>query len=45
MVKRKVYAEAPPKVEYSITEPGKTLLPLLAEIRKWGAYHKEKTVK
>jgi DNA-binding HxlR family transcriptional regulator len=45
LVKRKVYAEVPPRVEYSITELGKTLLPLLAEIRKWGAYHKEKTVK
>jgi DNA-binding HxlR family transcriptional regulator len=36
IVYRKVYPTVPPKVEYSITEFGKTLLPLLKEISKWG---------
>jgi DNA-binding HxlR family transcriptional regulator len=45
LIKRKVYAEVPPRVEYSITPLGKTLMPLISEIRNWGTHHKEKTVK
>lgn len=36
---RKVYAEVPPRVEYGITDYGKTLRPLLDEMGKWGAIH------
>lgn len=37
VVQRKVYTEKPPmKVEYSLTELGKTLIPLLKSIAKWG---------
>jgi DNA-binding HxlR family transcriptional regulator len=37
LIKRKVYTSKPPlKVEYSLTEFGKSLLPLLNEIAKWG---------
>lgn len=37
IVKRKVYASKPPlKVEYSLTDLGKTLEPVLMEIIKWG---------
>jgi DNA-binding HxlR family transcriptional regulator len=36
IVKRKVYAEVPPKVEYYLTDFGKTLIPMLEEIAKWG---------
>ncbi len=36
IVNRKVYAEVPPKVEYSITEFGLTLVPVLNEIQVWG---------
>jgi DNA-binding HxlR family transcriptional regulator len=39
LIKRTVYAEVPPRVEYSITELGKTLIPLISEIRNWGTYH------
>jgi len=35
-VKRTVYAEVPPRVEYELTEQGETLVPLLQEIAKWG---------
>jgi DNA-binding HxlR family transcriptional regulator len=45
LIKRKVYAEVPPRVEYSITPLGKTLMPLIGEIRNWGTYHKETTAK
>ena len=39
IVKRKVYASKPPlKVEYSLTELGKTLLPLLQAIVDWAKY-------
>jgi len=33
---RKAYNEIPPKVEYSLTERGKTLIPLLENIILWG---------
>lgn len=35
-VRRKVFAEVPPRVEYALTPHGKTLIPLLEEIAKWG---------
>ena len=36
MVKRKVYPQIPPKVEYSLTEKGKSLIPLLNQLKDWG---------
>jgi DNA-binding HxlR family transcriptional regulator len=36
IIKRDVYAEVPLKVEYSLTEFGKTLIPVLEEIARWG---------
>lgn len=36
VVTRKTYYEIPPKVEYSLTERGKTLIPLLENIVEWG---------
>ena len=36
LVSRKVHAEVPPRVEYALTAHGRTLLPLLEEIAKWG---------
>lgn len=36
IIERKVYAEVPPRVEYSMTEEGKTLIPVLEEIALWG---------
>ncbi|MGQ1891146.1 winged helix-turn-helix transcriptional regulator [Thermophagus sp. OGC60D27] len=39
VVRRDVYASKPPlKVEYSLTELGKTLIPLLKSIAKWGEF-------
>ena len=35
-ISRTVHAEVPPRVEYALTAHGKTLLPLLEEIAKWG---------
>jgi len=39
VVKRKIYAQIPPKVEYSITEYGKGLMPLLVSMHEWGTVH------
>lgn len=36
LIKRKVYAEIPPKVEYSITKFGKTLQPIFQSMDVWG---------
>ncbi len=35
-IKRKVYAVVPPKVEYSITEDGKRVIPVLETLRNFG---------
>ncbi|MBS1516465.1 MAG: helix-turn-helix transcriptional regulator [Bacteroidetes bacterium] len=43
LIKRKVFAVVPPKVEYSLTKKGKTTIPLIKSLRKWGDnYRKEK---
>ncbi|SDX39451.1 transcriptional regulator, HxlR family [Salimicrobium album] len=39
IVDRKVYPEIPPKVEYSITEYGKELQPILEAMHEWGEKH------
>lgn len=36
IVSRKLFMEIPPRVEYSLTTFGKTLIPMLEEIAKWG---------
>jgi DNA-binding HxlR family transcriptional regulator len=36
IVKRTVYPEVPPKVEYDLTEFGRTLEPILINMREWG---------
>ena len=36
LVYRNVFAEVPLRVEYSLTDFGKTLLPLLEEVARWG---------
>jgi len=39
IIERKIYAEVPPKVEYSLTAHGKTLEPVMIAMRDWGAEH------
>lgn len=36
IIDRKIYAEIPPKVEYSLTEFGLTLSPVIQTMAKWG---------
>ena len=37
IIKRQVYAEVPPKVEYSLTILGRSLEPILHAMKNWGA--------
>ncbi|MDD4994242.1 MAG: helix-turn-helix domain-containing protein [Paludibacter sp.] len=36
IIEKKIFPVLPPKVEYSLTETGKTLLPLIAQMLSWG---------
>jgi len=40
LLTRKVYAQVPPKVEYTLTEKGYSLKPILNEMVKWGIEYK-----
>lgn len=42
LVTRKVYAEVPPRVEYTLTETGYSLKPVLDALWAWGKQYKEK---
>ena len=42
VIHREVYRQVPPKVEYSLTEFGRSLEPLLLLMRDWGVVHKER---
>jgi DNA-binding HxlR family transcriptional regulator len=42
IVARKVYHQVPPKVEYSLTEFGQTLRPVMVELRKWGQKYRSR---
>ena len=36
LVLRREYPQVPPKVEYSLTEKGKSMMPILSELCWWG---------
>ena len=40
LVSRKEYPQVPPKVEYSLTQRGLSLRPVLVELCRWGAAHR-----
>ena len=40
LVHREEYPQVPPKVEYSLTEKGKSLIPMLTALCVWGEDHR-----
>lgn len=45
IIERKVYPEVPPKVEYSLTQFGHTLEPVLKTLQLWGTENLERIIK
>ncbi|MCF7529394.1 helix-turn-helix transcriptional regulator [Neisseria sp. ZJ104] len=45
IVHREVYPQIPPKVEYSLTEFGKTLIPVIDAMHAWGIQYAEECIK
>jgi DNA-binding HxlR family transcriptional regulator len=43
IINRTIFAEVPPRVEYCLTKEGKTLLPILEELAKWGRWKSNAT--
>ena len=42
LITRKVYPVVPPKVEYSLTEFGKTVIPVIGALGEWGDKNEER---
>ena len=42
LVSKVIYPVVPPKVEYSLTDFGKTLIPVISAIGNWGDVHEER---
>lgn len=42
LITKKIYPVVPPKVEYSLTEFGETLIPVIAVLGNWGDEHQER---
>lgn len=42
LVTKKIYPVVPPKVEYSLTEFGKTLIPVISVLGEWGNKNEER---
>lgn len=45
LLTRTVYAEVPPRVEYTLTETGRSLKPILDAMWDWGLAYKEKAIR
>lgn len=45
LINRKVYPQVPPKVEYTLTEIGKSLVPLITQLTEWAKANMDTVVK
>lgn len=45
MINRIQYNEVPPRVEYQLSDDGKTMIPILLSMAKWGSEHMKKNNK
>ncbi|MQY19504.1 winged helix-turn-helix transcriptional regulator [Nocardia macrotermitis] len=41
LVTRTAYAEVPPRIEYALTDLGRTLLPMVADLAEWAMAHRD----
>ena len=44
LLTRKVYPEVPPRVEYTLTDIGYSLKPLLDDMDKWGTWYRSEVI-
>jgi DNA-binding HxlR family transcriptional regulator len=44
LISRKIYPEVPPRVEYSLTKLGRTLLPALEKLEQWARKHSSELI-
>lgn len=44
LIERKVYAEVPPRVEYTLTDHGQSLMPVLHAMYNWGKNYGENVI-
>jgi len=42
LIVRKVYAEVPPRVEYTLSEIGESLRPVIDVLKSWGGSHRDR---
>ncbi|PUV24028.1 winged helix-turn-helix transcriptional regulator [Sphingobacterium athyrii] len=42
LVMKKIYPVVPPKVEYSLTDFGKSLIPVISALGRWGDQHEDR---
>jgi DNA-binding HxlR family transcriptional regulator len=42
IITKKTYAEVPPRTEYTLTEKGKDIIPILRQMAAWGDKYQEK---
>lgn len=45
VIERKIYPEIPPRVEYSLTDKGSSLVPIMTMMKEWGNEHILKPMK
>ena len=45
MIEKTIYSELPPRVEYSITEDGRSLMPIVHMLEQWGYNFRPKMIR